>query len=437
MGTVTVTMTFDANSITDVKVDVSEETANIGGVQGDHFADVILQAQGTEVDNVSGATITSKAIKTAADACIAQAKGESVQVKVDEEDNEEEALGEATVTYDADVVIAGAGAAGLMAALNLSRAGKKVIILECSANANSSNFSMCGGPAACETKIQKEENAWVSLDTLFTHMYKFTNTAVNGRLLRKVLACTGKAIDDMQDLGVPMYLWPDAYDNGFRARHFFMNGGEERVAPIVPVVVGATAPHSLPSTAKIRSSTLPALCASSMPAPSLEVLPNALAIGGEALVRQGRAYCVMDSDYYNGVLNEGIYAYLGSPAEWVAGQGADYYKTTPENAEAHLEQAISVSTPAIYRPSIGVLFSSKACREASTLIPPLVPHALGKTALLTMTAGRAVFVPIFRWCSNSTSYFTRFLRCMNCGWPKHLLRICDRRCHRWKDPAAF
>ena len=44
MGTVTVTMTFDANSITDVKVDVSEETANIGGAQGDHFADAILQA---------------------------------------------------------------------------------------------------------------------------------------------------------------------------------------------------------------------------------------------------------------------------------------------------------------------------------------------------------------------------------------------------------
>ena len=450
MGTVTVTMTFDANSITDVKVDVSEETANIGGVQGDHFADVILQAQGTEVDNVSGATITSKAIKTAADACIAQAKGESVQVKVDEEDNEEEALGEATVTYDADVVIAGAGAAGLMAALNLSRAGKKVIILECSANANSSNFSMCGGPAACETKIQKEENAWVSLDTLFTHMYKFTNTAVNGRLLRKVLACTGKAIDDMQDLGVPMYLWPDAYDNGFRARHFFMNGGEERVAPIVkaieanggqfiynakakePImedgkvvglkavsgkdVIAVNAKASVVCTGgfigstklqkKYLNTSVLALGNTSSDGAGIELAHKAgsvddrifavlgnecgavaptttgwpfteqwtnknehcgywlfgglytdsngerfineeqvarfpLAIGGEALVRQGRAYCVMDSDYYNGVLNEGIYAYLGSPAEWVAGQGADYYKTTPENAEAHLEQAIS------------------------------------------------------------------------------------------------
>ena len=110
MGTVTVTMTFDANTITDVKVDVSQETANIGGAQGDHFAEAILKAQGTEVDNVSGATITSKAIKTAADACIAQAKGEPVQIKVDKEDAADEALGEPTITYDADVVIAGAGA---------------------------------------------------------------------------------------------------------------------------------------------------------------------------------------------------------------------------------------------------------------------------------------------------------------------------------------
>ena len=449
MGTVTVTMTFDANSITDVKVDVSEETANIGGVQGDHFADVILQAQGTEVDNVSGATITSKAIKTAADACIAQAKGESVQVKVDEEDNEEEALGEATVTYDADVVIAGAGAAGLMAALNLSRAGKKVIILECSANANSSNFSMCGGPAACETKIQKEENAWVSLDTLFTHMYKFTNTAVNGRLLRKVLACTGKAIDDMQDLGVPMYLWPDAYDNGFRARHFFMNGGEERVAPIVkaieanggqfiynakakePImedgkvvglkavsgkdVIAVNAKASVVCTGgfigstklqkKYLNTSVLALGNTSSDGAGIELAHKAgsvddrifavlgnecgavaptttgwpfteqwtnknehcgywlfgglytdtageryineyriaqfpLAIGGEALVRTGKSYCIMDDDYYQACQNEGIFAYLGSPASWASGAQVGYYCPTKENAETHLQQAI-------------------------------------------------------------------------------------------------
>ena len=37
---------------------------------------------------------------------------------------------------------------------------------------------------------------------------------------------------------------------------------------------------------------------------------------------------------------EGIYAYLGEPAEWVSGAEAGYYNPTPENAEDHLQQAI-------------------------------------------------------------------------------------------------
>ena len=48
----------------------------------------------------------------------------------------------------------------------------------------------------------------------------------------------------------------------------------------------------------------------------------------------------MDSDYYEAVKGDGIFAYLGQPESWVPGPMADYYKTTPENAEAHLAQAI-------------------------------------------------------------------------------------------------
>ena len=65
-----------------------------------------------------------------------------------------------------------------------------------------------------------------------------------------------------------------------------------------------------------------------------------LAIGGEALVRAGKAYVIMDSDYYEAVKGDGIFAYLGEPESWVSGPEADYYKTTPENAETHLQQAI-------------------------------------------------------------------------------------------------
>ena len=48
----------------------------------------------------------------------------------------------------------------------------------------------------------------------------------------------------------------------------------------------------------------------------------------------------MDSEYYEAVKGEGIYAYLGQPESWVSGSEADYYKTTPENAETHLQRAI-------------------------------------------------------------------------------------------------
>jgi fumarate reductase flavoprotein subunit len=360
-----------------------------------------------------------------------------------------EKLGEATVSYEADVVIAGAGAAGLMAAMNLARAGKKVIIMEAAGSAYTSNFAMCGGPAACETKLQKEEDAWVSLDTLFSHMYEFSNTAVNGKLLRKVLAHTGKAIDDMLDLGIEMYLWEDAYDNGFRARHYILSEGADRIDPIVkdieanggeflystkalePVmedgkvvglkgtsgddIVEVRAKASLITTGGFLGNTemqkqyyntpifplgntvsdgsgidlvhkaggaddrtfaalgneCGAVSAATEGWPFTaewfnknehygywlfgglytdgngerfineeKVARLPLAVGGEALVRQGRAYCIMDSEYYEGIKNEGIYAYLGSPEEWVAGLEADYYRTTPENAEDHLAQAI-------------------------------------------------------------------------------------------------
>ena len=72
---VTVTMTFDETSITDVVIDVSGETEGIGAAIGDTMKDAILAAQSADVDAVSGASITSNAVKAAANDCIAQAQG--------------------------------------------------------------------------------------------------------------------------------------------------------------------------------------------------------------------------------------------------------------------------------------------------------------------------------------------------------------------------
>lgn len=74
MSDVTVTMTFDDTSITEVKIDASGETPDIGGVIVDGMIEKILAAQDADVDVVSGATITSDAIIAAAKDCISQAQ---------------------------------------------------------------------------------------------------------------------------------------------------------------------------------------------------------------------------------------------------------------------------------------------------------------------------------------------------------------------------
>ena len=62
---VTATITVDNGAITSVELDVSGETAGIGDVTGDVLAQQVLDAQGTEIDGVSGATVTSDAVRAA------------------------------------------------------------------------------------------------------------------------------------------------------------------------------------------------------------------------------------------------------------------------------------------------------------------------------------------------------------------------------------
>ena len=75
MGELTVTVTIgDGDVITEVTVDGPGETAGIGTNAIEQLPGAIVEAQSAEVDTVSGATITSNAILTAASDCLAQAE---------------------------------------------------------------------------------------------------------------------------------------------------------------------------------------------------------------------------------------------------------------------------------------------------------------------------------------------------------------------------
>lgn len=74
MDTVTVTVTFDETSITDVQISGPGETVGIGDKAIEQLPQQILDAQSASVDGVAGATITSSAIRQAVSDCIAQAQ---------------------------------------------------------------------------------------------------------------------------------------------------------------------------------------------------------------------------------------------------------------------------------------------------------------------------------------------------------------------------
>jgi len=137
---VTVTMTFDEYSITDVKIDVSGETPDIGGKIGPDMEKAILELQSPDVDAVAGATVTSDAIKTAAADCISQASGKTVTVAKTEEKaaSSSDWLGEApevkdadiTETLDTEVLVVGCGTGGWIATMTAAEEGAKVLVVE-------------------------------------------------------------------------------------------------------------------------------------------------------------------------------------------------------------------------------------------------------------------------------------------------------------------
>ncbi|MCC8046604.1 MAG: FAD-dependent oxidoreductase [Clostridiales bacterium] len=134
---VTVTMTFDETSITDVQIDVSGETAGIGAEIGDEMAQAILSSQTCDIDAVSGATVTSDAVKQAAANCISQAAGISVSVSGEEEEvadwlGEAPEVAESDITeeLETEVLVVGCGSGGWITAMTAAEEGAKVLVVE-------------------------------------------------------------------------------------------------------------------------------------------------------------------------------------------------------------------------------------------------------------------------------------------------------------------
>ena len=152
-GDVTVTLTLTDSKITGCTAEGADETQGIGTLALEQLPGQIAETGSIAVDGVSGATITSDAIKEAAAAALTAAGLNADDFKTAVENSGEKAEDS---TVDADVVVVGAGGAGMTAAITAAGEGKSVVILESQSMVGGNSVRATGGMNAAKTVYQDE-----------------------------------------------------------------------------------------------------------------------------------------------------------------------------------------------------------------------------------------------------------------------------------------
>ena len=229
MGDVTVTMTFDETSITDVVIDAAGETQGLGDVAAEKLREAIISGQSAEVDAVTGATVTSTAVKEAAGKCIAQAMGVPFAEETattaaapktkwyDEAYFAKPApITDISETIDTEVVVVGAGNGGCIAAVSAADLGAKVVWVE----KNAGPITWAGEIGAYNSKLMKEkygiEYTQEELNEIINDICRYGSYEVDQRLVALCVNESGRTmdwfVDKMAAKGINTFIETDMKD---------------------------------------------------------------------------------------------------------------------------------------------------------------------------------------------------------------------------------
>ena len=151
-GDVSVTLTLTDGAITGCTAEGKDETQGVGSEAIAKMPGEIAESGSIAVDGVSGATVTSTAIKEAAAAALTAAglNPDDYKTAVENDAAAEDS------TVEADVVVVGAGGAGMTAAITAAGEGKSVVILESQSMVGGNSVRATGGMNAGKTVYQDE-----------------------------------------------------------------------------------------------------------------------------------------------------------------------------------------------------------------------------------------------------------------------------------------
>ena len=202
-GDVVVRVEADAATIYAVEVLEQNETPGIGSVAVEQLPGAIVAANSIAVDGIAGATVTSNAIKDAIKQALSDAGIDAAPFEVAPE---AAAAAEKTAeTLDCDVVIVGAGGAGLTAAVRATQAGAKVLVLEKMPFVGGNSLKASGGMNCADTKFQ------AALDITDSGVPQFIEDTMNGghgindlALVTTMAENSAEAVDWLESIGAPL-----------------------------------------------------------------------------------------------------------------------------------------------------------------------------------------------------------------------------------------
>lgn len=201
-GEMTMVVTISDNKITAIEVPESTDTDVIGQMAFPILTEEVIRTQSLAVDTVSGATVSSNAYMTALKDCITQAGGsDAVEVLMNVEIAKEDPV---ETTYDTDILVIGAGMAGLSAAIEAAGQGANVLLVEKNKVYSSSTTRSVGYVIGAGTDVQEasgiEDTPEAFAEDLYS-LYKDEET-LDADLLEMMALGSGEQISWLEEQGV-------------------------------------------------------------------------------------------------------------------------------------------------------------------------------------------------------------------------------------------
>lgn len=219
-GSIEVAVTLnDAGEITAVEVTKNGDDAGISDPAVEQLPAAIAAASSLAVDAVSGATLTSSGILAAVEAALVSAGKDPADYK---QVTEAAAVEKTEVTESTDVLVMGAGIAGLTAALSAKENGANVVIIDkMAAPGGTTNFA--GGILVCVDSNLFANNRLDSdnMDSVMAYWHgKMDASGVESgypdwERLEATVADTGSTVDWLVDNGIEFDATPYAASSSY------------------------------------------------------------------------------------------------------------------------------------------------------------------------------------------------------------------------------